>query len=81
MGDSSMRANDPPAKEGIDVYVPEKLSKNHFFTKLSPDILEKKLEEYLRGDDIEVAINPEKYELNFMLGKQANAKPADESLL
>ena len=81
MGDASCRANDPPMKESIDVYVTDKLSRHHFFTKLSPDILEKKLEEYLRGDDIEVAINQDKYELDFMLGKQADAKPVDETLL
>ena len=81
MGDASCRANDPPMKEGIDVYVNEKLSTHHFFTKLSPDILEKKLEEYLRSDDIEVTTNADKYELDFTLGKQAEAKTVDETLL
>ena len=38
MTDSSMRGNNP--KKGIDVYAKEKLAKHHFFTNLSPDILE-----------------------------------------
>ena len=81
MGDASCRANDPPGKEGIDVYVTEKLSTHHFFTKLSPDVVEKKLEEYLRSDDIEVTKREDKYELDFVLGKQAEAKTVDETLL
>ena len=81
MGDASCRANDPPTKEGIDVYVAEKLSTHHFFTKLSPDILEKKLEEYLHGNQYEVATNQDKYELDFTLGKQVTGKTVDETLL
>lgn len=81
MGDASCRANEPPGKEGIDVYVAEKLSTHHFFTKLSPDIVEKRLEDYLRAEDIEITTNADKYELDFSLGKQAAAKTVDETLL
>jgi hypothetical protein len=80
MNNASMRANDPPMK-GIDVYVTSQLSQHHFFTKLSPDILEKKLVEYLRDDDIEPTINEEKYEVDFVMGKNADEKAADETLM
>lgn len=67
--------------KGIDVYVTSQLSQHHFFTKLSPDILEKKLVEYLRDDDIEPTINEEKYEVDFVMGKNAEEKAADETLM
>lgn len=80
MGESSCRGAAP--EKGIDVYVAEKLSQHHFFTKLSPDVVEKKLCEYVRdaGFD-EPVVNPEKYEVEFSLGKTVEEKNPDETLL
>ena len=76
----NMRANDPPSKE-MDVYTKERLAKNHFFTNLCPDILEKQLLTYLTGrSEMEPTQNKEKYELKFSLGKQIKAKPAGNTL-
>jgi len=80
MGDASMRANDPPQKQ-IDVYSAAKRSPHHFFTKLSPDIIEKKLVEYLRADNIDPAVNSDKYEVDFVMGKAVETKNADEHLM
>ena len=80
MTDASMRANDAPVK-GIDVYAKEKLAKHHFFTNLSPDILEKQLLTYLSGhNEMEPIQNKDNYELKFSLGKQCKVKPANETL-
>lgn len=82
MVDSSCRANQPPMKD-IDVYVQNKLSQHYFFTKLSPDMVEKRLLDFLRDkeDGTDPKVSDTKYEVDFTLGKTAVAKVPDETLL
>ena len=65
----------------INVYAIEKLAKHHIFTNLNPEILEKKLLNYLSDrNEMEPLQNKENYELKFSLGKRCKAKPANETL-
>lgn len=42
--------------------------RNHFFTCLSPEIIEKSLVDYLRSKDIETRVNDDEYKVEFTWG-------------
>jgi len=55
------------------------LSQHHFFTKLTPDVVESKLCEYIRENGFdEPVVNPQKYEVDFVLGKSVAEKTEEQ---